>query len=203
LYILVLDEYLTKRDTANSISQTAQTIVTKASCATQTDTATESLWDLLPKARDEAYGSGKDAGKDAGYTQGITEGNSTGMEEGLAIGFEKGRAEGLKTGLEQGNAAEMQRGIEMGQRLGYAAGLIEGMTQTMEEMDIMGEEDTSRHMSQQKTTRETIVVKLPPRSPVAIAKKRKEEEPAPAPKPKLMSNGVDPFASLLGLVRKK
>jgi flagellar biosynthesis/type III secretory pathway protein FliH len=198
-----LDEYLTKRDTANPISQSAQTIVTTASRAIQTDTATKSLWDLLPKARNEAYDSGFDAGKDAGYTQGINEGNSTGMTEGLVVGFEKGRAEGLKIGLEQGNAAEMQRGIEMGQRLGYAAGLIEGMTRTMEEMDTLGEEDTSRRMPQQKTTRETIVVKLPPRSPVTIAKKKEEEEPAPKLKPKPMSNGVDPFASLLGLVRKK
>ncbi|KAI4699195.1 hypothetical protein J4E81_005089 [Alternaria sp. BMP 2799] len=200
-------EKLPKRKPDASVSKTTQTSAMTASCATQTDAATDSLWDLLPKAREEAFQRGLDAGKDDGHIQGIKEGHSAGVTEGLAIGLKQGQAEGLKTGLDQSKEVDMQRGIEIGRKLGYADGLAERLRQTKEKMKTLDEEDTSRHIPQVEATREKIIVKLPSRLPAMVIKEEKEEEAKPKPKPKPkpipMINGIDPFASLLGLARRK
>jgi len=203
MYDHAIYEDLTKRKPDTSVSKTTQTSAKTASCATQTDAATDSLWDLLPKAREEAYQRGLDAGKDDGHIQGIKEGHTAGMTEGLAIGLKQGQAEGLKTGLDQSKEVDMQRGIEIRRKLGYADGLAERLRQTKEKMKKLDEGDTSRHIPQVEATREKIIVKLPSRLPAMVPKEEKEEEAKPKPKPMPMMNGIDPFASLLGLARKK
>ncbi|KAI4649469.1 hypothetical protein J4E93_003789 [Alternaria ventricosa] len=192
-------------NTNNSVSKSTQISTKTASCTTQTDAVTDSLWDLLPKAREEAFQRGHDAGKDDGHIQGIKEGHSAGMTEGLAIGLKQGQAEGLNTGLDQSKEVDMQRGIEIGRKLGYADGLAERLRQTKEKMKKLDEEDTSKHIPQVEATREKIIVKLPSRLPAMVLKEEKEEEakPKPKPMPMPMINGIDPFASLLGLARKK
>jgi hypothetical protein len=187
----------TKRNTATPVSQATQTFAVTASRAIQTDAATISLWDLLPKARKEAYDRSFNAGKGDGHVQSIKKGNGAGLAEGLATRFEQGQAEGLKMGLEQSMEVELQRGIKMGKELGYTDGLIEGIRQAKEEIKKLSGEDSRRHKPVGEVTREKIVVKLPPAPTESIAKKRKDK----VMKPK--SNGVDPFASLLGLVLKK
>jgi flagellar biosynthesis/type III secretory pathway protein FliH len=179
------------------VPRTSQTIAATASCAVQTDAATVSLWDLLPKARNEAYDRGFHAGKNDGYAQGVGQSNSIGKKEGLAIRFEKGQPEGLKGGLARGKEVEIQRGIGIGREAGYANSLAEGIRQAKEEIKKQGQEDTSAHKPQEITTREKIVVKLPPTSAAIILKKQNEERAKPK------SSGVDPFASLLDLARKK
>lgn len=205
MYDHAIYENLPKRKSDDSVSKSTQTSAMTASCATQTDAATDSLWDLLPKAREEAYQRGIDTGKDDGHIQGIKEGHSAGMTEGLAIGLKQGQTEGLKTGLDQGKEVDIQRGIEIGRKLGYADGLAERLRQTKEKMKKLDEEDTSRHIPQVEATREKIIVKLPSRLPAMVIKEEKEEEAKPKPKPKPipMINGIDPFASLLGLARRK
>ncbi|KAI4662812.1 uncharacterized protein J4E79_004121 [Alternaria viburni] len=207
MYDHAIYENLPKREPDDSVSNSTQTSAMTASCTTQTDAATDSLWDLLPKAREEAFQRGLDAGKDDGRIQGIKEGHSAGMTEGLAIGLKQGQTEGLETGLEQGKEVDMQRGIEIGRKLGYADGLAERLRQTKEKMKKLDEGDTGRHIPQVEATREKIIVKLPSSLPAMVLKEEKEEEakpkPRPKPKPMPMINGIDPFASLLGLARKK
>ncbi|KAG9195605.1 hypothetical protein G6011_00726 [Alternaria panax] len=186
-------------EVTDSVPQTAQVSAVTASRAMQTDAATISLWDLLPKARNEAYDRGLNAGKDEGYIQGLKEGEGTGMAEGLAIGLKNGQAGGLKLRSKQGKEVEMQHGIELGRRAGYSDGLVEGVKQTKEKMTKLGEEHTRKHEHQKEAIQEKIVVKLPPTLATAILKKSNKEVIKPKPK----SNGVDPFASLLGLVHKK
>ncbi|RYN20734.1 hypothetical protein AA0121_g1625 [Alternaria tenuissima] len=193
-----LDEVQLKQTQAtNSVSQATQTSALTASCAVQTDAATISLWDLLPKARKEAYDRGFDAGKDYGYVQGIKEGRSTGITEGLAVGFEQGQAEGLKMGLVQGKELGTQHGIGIGKKVGYTEDLAQGLGQAEEEIKKSVDKSTQRHMLQMEMTREKIVVKLPPALATTISKKKDSK------KAKTESNGVDPFASLLCLVHKK
>ncbi|CAN9371911.1 unnamed protein product [Alternaria alternata] len=193
-----LDEVQLKQTQAtSSASQATQTSALTASCAVQTDAATISLWDLLPKARKEAYDHGFDAGKDYGYFQGIKEGRSTSITEGLAVGFEQGQAEGLKIGLVQGKELGTQHGIEIGKKVGFADGLAQGLGQAKEEIKKSGDRGTQRHMLQMEMTREKIVVKLPPTLATTIPRKKDSE------KAKAERNGVDPFASLLCLVHKK
>lgn len=168
-----------------------------ASCAVQTDAATISLWDLLPKARKEAYDRGFHAGKDYGYVQGIKEGRSTGITEDLALAFEQGQAEGLKMGLVQGKEVGTQHGIEIGKKVGFADGLAQGLGQAKEKIKKSVDRCTQRHMLQMEMTREKIVVKLPPTLATTIPRKKDSE------KAKAERNGIDPFASLLCLVHKK
>ncbi|KAH8631506.1 hypothetical protein IG631_13189 [Alternaria alternata] len=188
---------LTNPGTANSVSQATQTSALTASCAVQTDAATISLWDLLPKARKEAYDRGFDAGKDYGHVQGIKEGRSTGITEGVAVGFEQGQAEGLKMGLVHGKEVATQHGIEIGKKVGYADGLAQGLGKAEEEIKKSEDKSTQRHMLQMEMTREKIVVKLPPTLATIIPKKNDSD------KAKTERNSVDPFASLLCLVHKK
>ena len=156
-----------------------------ASCAVQTDAATISLWDLLPKARKEAYDRGFDAGKDYGYFQGIKEGRSTSITEGLAVGFEQGQAEGLKMGLVQGKELGTQHGIGIGKKVGYTEDLAQGLGQAEEEIKKSVDKSTQRHMLQMEMTREKIVVKLPPTLATTIPRKKDSE------KAKAERNGVE------------
>ncbi|RYN63131.1 hypothetical protein AA0118_g4871 [Alternaria tenuissima] len=188
---------LKQTQATTSVSQATQTSALTASCAVQTDAATISLWDLLPKARKEAYDRGFDAGKDYRHVQGIKEGRSTGITEGLAVGFEQGQAEGLKMGLVHGKEVGTQHGIEIGKKVGYSDGLAQGLGQAKEEIKKSGDKGTQRHMLQMETTREKIVVKLPPTLTTTISKKKDSN------KAKTDSNGVDPFELLLCLVHKK
>ncbi|CAN9131288.1 unnamed protein product [Alternaria alternata] len=142
--------------------QSLDEVQLKQTQAIQTDAATISLWDLLPKARKEAYDRGFDAGKDYGYVQGIKEGRSTGITEGLAVGFEQGQAEGLKMGLVQGKELGTQHGIGIGKKVGYTEDLAQGLGQAEEEIKKSVDKSTQRHMLQMEMTREKIVVKLPP-----------------------------------------
>ncbi|RYO31557.1 hypothetical protein AA0111_g4806 [Alternaria arborescens] len=193
-----LDEVQLKQTQATSlVSQATQTSTLAASCAVQTDAATISLWDLLPKARKEAYDRGFHAGKDYGYVQGIKEGRSTGITEDLAVAFEQGQAEGLKMGLVQGKEVGTQHGIEIGKKVDFADGFAQGLGQANEEIKKSGDRCTQRHMLQMEMTREKIVVKLPPTLATTISRKKDSE------KTKAERNGVDPFASLLCLVHKK
>ncbi|KAF7679458.1 hypothetical protein GT037_003206 [Alternaria burnsii] len=184
-------------DATTSVSQATQTSALTASCAVQTDAATISLWDLLPKARKEAYDRGFHAGKDYGYVQGIKEGRSTGITEGLAVGFEQGQAEGLNMGLVQGKEVGTQHSIGIGKKVGYAEDLAQGLGQAEEEIKKSVDKSTQKHMLQMEMTREKIVVKLPPTLTTTISKKKDSK------KANTESNGVDPFASLLCLVHKK
>jgi hypothetical protein len=80
-------------------SHIADTIeATSVSCAVQTDAATISLWDLLPKARNEAYERGFTAGKEHRRTEGIVEGVSIGNAEGLVTGLEQRDKDELNVG---------------------------------------------------------------------------------------------------------
>ncbi|KAL1795901.1 hypothetical protein ACET3X_006125 [Alternaria dauci] len=162
-----------------------------------TDAATISLWDLLPKARKEVYDRGFGAGKDDGHAQGIKEGRSAGITESLALGFEQGLAEGLKIGLEQGKEVGMQQGMKIGREVGYADGLAKGVRQAKEEINKSGDEGSRGHTLQMEMTRENVVVKLPPTLASTTPKKGDSE------KAKARRHGADPFASLLDLVHKK
>jgi flagellar biosynthesis/type III secretory pathway protein FliH len=200
-HIFAYYKHLAKHNTATSVSPTDQASAVTTSRAAQTDAATVSLWDLLPKACNEAYDRGFNAGKEEGHVQGTKQGNGAAMNKALAIGCEQGQAEGLKTGLEQGKEAEMQRGIELGRTAGHTDGLAEGRRQAKEEITKLSEEQTRRHEHQKEATRERIVVKLPPKLATTIPGKKDEEVIKPTLKPR--NNGVDPFASLLVLVSKK
>ncbi|KAF1835934.1 hypothetical protein BDW02DRAFT_596882 [Decorospora gaudefroyi] len=202
------------------VSQATQTFVATVSRAIQTDAATISLWDLLPRARNEAYERGYNAGKGIQSTEGIEKGKAIAYAEGLATGIEQG----LETGWERGFEDGMQRGMEMGRHAGYAVGLAEGTKRAKNEQKGTCSDLKGRISPEPKAeaVREKIVVKLPPTVKVAEKREaeREEEQKKVAKKGeagkgevqvekrkkenvKPMSSGADPFASLLGLVRTR
>jgi flagellar biosynthesis/type III secretory pathway protein FliH len=154
--------------------------------AVQTDAATISLWDLLPRARKEAHERGFTAGKDVGYTEGI--------EDGVAIG-EAGR---LAAAPKQAQNDELEHGIEIGKKMGYDEGLAEGMRRATEEAQKKHDITFMESRQEAEVLREKIIVKLPPTNLTAVKKEESKKENI---RPK--GTGVDPFASLLGLARRK
>jgi flagellar biosynthesis/type III secretory pathway protein FliH len=159
---------------------------TSVARAVQTDAATISLWELLPRARKEAHERGFTAGKDVGYAEGI--------EDGIAIG----EAEGLAAAPRQAQNNELERGLEIGKKMGYDEGLTEGMRRATEEAKKKHDITVMESSQEVEVLREKIIVKLPPTNPIAVKKEEIKKENI---RPK--GTGVDPFASLLGLARRK
>jgi hypothetical protein len=158
---------------------------TSVARAVQTDAATISLWDLLPRARKEAHERGFTAGEKVGYAEGI--------DDGIAIG----EAEGLAAAPKQAPHDELEHGIEIGKKVGYDEGLAEGMRRATEEAKKKHDITVMESRQEAEVLQEKIIGKLPPTNPTAVKEESKKENI------RLKGTGVDPFASLLGLARRK
>jgi flagellar biosynthesis/type III secretory pathway protein FliH len=191
---------------------------TSVSRAVQTEAATISLWNLLPRARKEAY------------QRGFTAGHEQGRDEGIAEGVSISNAEGLVTGLEQSKMEEPDRGFEMGRQAGYNAGLAEGMRRATEDAKKKCDITVVKSKQKEAVMREKIIVRLTPTTPTAankalstatttneaiaiITNKTIPTVPNGATpttaqqdekvKENLKAKHVDPFASLVGLARMR
>ncbi|EFQ96179.1 hypothetical protein PTNB73_01570 [Pyrenophora teres f. teres] len=225
------------------VSDTAQNFPTAASCAVQTDSATISLWDMVPRAREEGYERGFHEGINAGHKSGIEEGKSMKMSEALSIAFEQGETEGFKMAqeqhrVEQHRVFEQERNIERAKQSAYEARVLQdqrGVDEATENMDqdwvgkygvdnkVTSNGAKTRQLPSistavvdeevapngEKTWQSQIVstavvdnksvsngktVKQPPTVSTVVPSKEKL---------KPTSNGTDPFAVLLPLMRQK
>ncbi|CAA9960516.1 hypothetical protein PTMSG1_03918 [Pyrenophora teres f. maculata] len=226
------------------VSDTAQNFPTAASCAVQTDSATISLWDMVPRAREEGYERGFHEGINAGHKSGIEEGKSMKMSEALSIAFEQGETEGFKMAqeqhrVEQHRVFEQERNIERAKQSAYEARVLQdqrGVDEATENMDqdwvgkygvdnkVTSNGAKTRQLPSistavvdeevapngEKTWQSQIVstavvdnksvsngktVKQPPTVSTVVPSKEKKLKPT--------SNGTDPFAVLLPLMRQK
>ncbi|KAF1935207.1 hypothetical protein EJ02DRAFT_486470 [Clathrospora elynae] len=135
---------------------------TSNSQASQTEAATQSLWTLLPQARNQAYERGFNAGQVSGRCQGFEHGSIFAKAEGIAAGLQHGRANGLKEWQE----AELQRGLKIWRHTGYDEGVAEGMKRGKLEVKEKLRDAAVKLKAKDEDTPKKIMVRVPAASPV-------------------------------------
>ena len=156
----------------------------------QTDSATISLWDLVPKARSEGYRDGINAGRKTGFEQGM----SLNISESLSTAFEQGKAEGVKMAQEQYEVLELERCIKLARKSASEARVLDDLRSVDRAAEKTDQDYIVKDGQVENTTPNGMTVKQPRTisSPVPKKEERVKSE----------SYGADPFASLVGLLRK-